>query len=194
MKGCNKMNVLFVNACVREESRTKVLADAVLKKLGGTVTEVNLNDSDLQPLNREHLNYRSERAGRRDYSDPMFDHAKAFAAADVIVVAAPYWDLSYPAVLKIYIEQVMVDGLTFLFSEQGIPTGLCKAQKLIYVSTAGGKVYGGNMGYDNVKVLAEAFWGIKETMLFQTEDLDVWGVDIKAQLDKTVAEIEQSNL
>ena len=35
------MNILFVNACVRKESRTRILAERVLSMLDGTVTEVN---------------------------------------------------------------------------------------------------------------------------------------------------------
>ena len=34
------------------------------------------------------------------YDSPMFALAREFAAAEKIVVAAPYWDLSFPAVLK----------------------------------------------------------------------------------------------
>ena len=30
-----------------------------------------------------------------------------------IVVAAPFWDLSVPAVLKVYIENISADGVTF---------------------------------------------------------------------------------
>ena len=51
-------NILFINACVRKESRTKELADVVLSKLQGTITEVNLEKENLKPLNLERLNYR----------------------------------------------------------------------------------------------------------------------------------------
>ena len=44
-----------------------------------------------------------------DYSDRMFDYAKQFASADTIVIAAPYWDLSFPALLKTYFENIYDD-------------------------------------------------------------------------------------
>ena len=104
-------NILFINACVRKESRTKELADIVLSKLKGNIAEVNLEKENLQPLNLERLNYRSDLIGKRDFSDPIFDKARQFAAADTIVIAAPFWDFSFPAMLKIYIENINVVGL-----------------------------------------------------------------------------------
>ena len=92
---------LYINCCVREESRTDRLAQAVLQKLGGDFTELKLYEENLKPLDRETLNKRTALIKQGDYSDPMFDHAKQFASADTIVIAAPYWDLSFPSTLKI---------------------------------------------------------------------------------------------
>lgn len=57
---------------------------------------------------------------RGDYRDPLFRYAKQFAQAADIVVAAPYWDLSFPAILKVYLEQICVTGLTFQYTPEGI--------------------------------------------------------------------------
>ena len=35
---------LFINACVRKQSRTKQLADRLLEKLGGEIEEVRLEE------------------------------------------------------------------------------------------------------------------------------------------------------
>ena len=42
----------------------------------------------------------------------MFDYANAMAQADMIVIAAPYWDMSFPASLKIFLEAASVVGIT----------------------------------------------------------------------------------
>ena len=60
-----------------------------------------------------------------DYRDPLFRYAKQFAQAADIVVAAPYWDLSFPSILKVYLEQICVTGLTFQYTPEGIPEILC---------------------------------------------------------------------
>ncbi len=102
---------LYINCCVREESRTNMLANAVLKKLGNEYTELKLYEKNLQPLSKESLERRTALIGQGDYSDSMFDFAKQFAAADIIVIAAPYWDLSFPAPLKTYIENIYITGI-----------------------------------------------------------------------------------
>ena len=54
--------VLFVNACVRPQSRTLVLARQVLGQLGGKVEEVDLGRERLRPLDWEQLQERDRLA------------------------------------------------------------------------------------------------------------------------------------
>lgn len=165
------MNILFVNACVRKESRTLVLAKDILSREDGTVTEVDLTKENLLPLNRESLELRDRllKAGRRD--DPMFRYARQFAEADEIVIAAPFWDLSFPSMLKIYMEQITVTGVTFEYRE-GRPKGLCNAKRLIYVTTSGGEIFC-DFGYTYIKSLANNFYGIEDTISYRATNLDV---------------------
>ena len=109
----------------------------------------------------------------------MFALARQFAQADDIVVAAPYWDLSFPAVLKQYIEQINVSGVTFRYSEEGIPEGLCKANRLFYITTAGGDFVPDDYGYGYIKALAENFYGIKTVELIKAAGLDIVGADVE---------------
>ncbi len=53
------------------------------------------------------------------------------------MIAAPFWDLAFPALLKIYIEQVSVDGITFGANEKGL-VGLCCGTDLVFLTTRGG--------------------------------------------------------
>ena len=105
------MSVLFINACVRENSRTLVLAKKILSDISGEITEVNLNRENLAPLKRELLEKRENLIKSENMNDPIFDHARQFANADEIVIAAPFWDLSFPAILKAYMERISYDGL-----------------------------------------------------------------------------------
>jgi len=183
--------LLFINACVTEESRTKRLADYLIAKMDDTVQEVRLSEIDFPRADADFLRRRDAFLEKKDYSDAMFDHAKNFAAADTIVIAAPFWDLSFPAALKQYFEQINVLGLTFVYSEEGIPQGLCSAKKLYYVTTAGGTIFSEEYGYGYVKALAQGFYGISNTAIFKAEGLDIWGADVDGILRETERQIEK---
>ena len=179
---------LYINCCVREESRTKRLAKAVLHKLGGDFTELNLYEENLKPLDRETLNKRTALIKQGDYSDPMFDHAKQFASADTIVIAAPYWDLSFPSTLKIYIENIYVTGIVSAYDKSGMPVGLCKAKELYYITTAGGP-YDPTYSYGYIESLAKNYFGIPKTHLVKAEMLDIIGNDAEEILNQEVSRI-----
>ncbi|MBP5230178.1 MAG: NAD(P)H-dependent oxidoreductase [Clostridia bacterium] len=91
--------VLFVNACVRKESRTKRLADAFLEAEGLPFDEIRLSVTTFPISDEAFLEERDRRLRNGEFGHPMFDHARRFASADVILIAAPFWDLSFPTVL-----------------------------------------------------------------------------------------------
>ena len=175
--------VLYVNACVRKESRTDRLARHLLQKLGGKYVEVRLSELDLEPLSEECLRKRTELIEKEMFSEPMFDLARQFGQAEVIVMAAPFWDLSFPAVLKIYLENIYVTGLVSEYGADGRPHGLCQAKKLYYVTTAGGP-YVLDFSYDYIRTLAGECFGIPETELVKAEMLDIEGADVEGILEK----------
>ena len=164
---------LFVNCCPRDSSRTERLARKLLDKLG-EFEEINPEREGLVPLDNERLNYRTALLEKGDLSDDIFKYAKQFAAADTIVIAAPFWDLSFPSILKIYIENIYVTGIVSKYDSDGTPKGLCKAKKLYYVTTAGGP-YDERFSFDYLKELAESFFGIGEAVLIKAEMLDIIG-------------------
>ena len=107
--------ILFINACVRPNSRTLELANYVLTRLSGKVEEVELYKEDLSPLTLEEMEIRNKSLKNKDFSNEIFTLSKQFACADVIVIAAPYWDMMFPAVVKNYFEKIKVNGLTFAY-------------------------------------------------------------------------------
>ena len=186
------MSILFINACVRKNSRTLVLAKNVMKDMSGEIVELNLNSEKIEPLNTELLEKRDSliKDGRLD--DDMFRYARQFADADEIVIAAPFWDLSFPAKLKIYLEQITVSGITFKYID-GRPFGMCKAKKLTYVTTAGGPIFD-DFGYTYVKTLAQRFYGIEKTEAVRAMNLDVDMISSEELLEKaTISFIDLDN-
>lgn len=183
-------NILFINACARPESRTYLLAQELLKRLSGQVTELKLYEEDIRPLDLAGLEKRSSLIASRQFDDPYFRYARQFAGADEIVIAAPYWDLSFPSVLKVYLEHICITGITFQYTQEGIPQGLCKAGRFFYVTTAGGPVFQ-NMGFEYVKALADGFFGIHDHVVFSAQNLDMENMDANGILRKAIKEIRE---
>lgn len=182
------MNILFINACVREDSRTLILAKHLLSHLEGDITEVNLEKENIQALNRNTLLYRDTCIHYGKFNDPTLSYAKQFAAADIVVIAAPFWDMSFPSSLKNYIESITVSGITFNYVD-GIPHGLCKGQKLYFVSTAGGP-FTPDFGFNYIKTMAQVFYGIGEVSCFTAEFLDIIGADTEGILNNAKKAID----
>ena len=172
--------ILFIDACVRKESRTRKLANAVLSKKNEPVTHLCLDRIDFPAVDEDFLIRRDRLISQQDFGDPMFDLARQFAAADEIVVAAPFWDLSFPAVLKQYFEQISVLGISFRYTPQGAPEGLCRAKKLTYVTTAGGYFFPEEYGFGYVRALAQNFYGIGDVRLIKAVGLDIVKADAEA--------------
>ena len=182
--------ILFVNGCVRENSRTLELAQAVLEKESDAVEEVRLYPGGPEGLDAEKLALRDDLLAKGDLDHPMLRWARQFAQAETIVIAAPYWDLAFPAKVRAYLEEVTVSGITFHYGENGIPQGMCRAKRLIYVTTAGGPIFEKfNFGFDYVKALAQGFYGISDVSLVKAEGLDVWGADAETIMAEAKAAI-----
>lgn len=175
--------ILFINACVRENSRTLRLARRALSRFEGSITEVNLQKEAIPPLTAAALM-------RREAGNPQdAAYARDFAQADAVVVAAPFWDLSFPAALKCYFEAINIAGVTFTYQD-GVPVPLCRLKKFLYVTTSGGP-YMPDFGSAYAEALARVFYGAKDIRCVYAENLDIDGADTEAILRKAEQQISE---
>lgn len=172
--------ILYVNACVRAESRTERLAKKLLIKLKEPYEEIRLERLAFPIVREDDLRERERLISAGDFQNPMFGLARQFSEASTVVIAAPFWDLSFPAMLKQYLEQISVVGITFKYSEDGVPVGLCRAKRLFYVTTAGGYYVPEEFGFGYVKALAQNYYGIQDIRQIQAVGLDINGADADA--------------
>lgn len=181
--------ILFVNACVRPMSRTMRLARRVLSKLDGEVEELNLEAEQIPPHNWPRLQKRDGYLSAGEFSDPMFRYARQFREANTIVIAAPYYDLSFPASLKCWVESVCNVGLTFYYDDQNQPQTLCKGKRLIYVTTSGAEFIP-DFGFGYIRRVFSEFFHIEEAVCFHAEKLDLPDTNVEASLAMAEAEID----
>ena len=183
------MSILLIDACVRAQSRTKRLSDCLQRQLHGDVETLHLEEIDFPKVDEAFLRQRDALIAAGHFEAPMFTLARQFAQAEQIVIAAPYWDLSFPAALKQYFEQINVLGVTFEYTIEGTPRPLCRANRLFYVTTAGGVFVPTEFGFGYVKALAQSFYGIQDVRLIQAAGLDIDGADEERFLQKAMAEL-----
>ena len=188
--GFGTRRVLFIDACARKDSRTRRFAKALLDKFCADANTVKLYEEDIRPLDGATVEKRSALNSICDHSDPMFRFARAFAEAETIMIAAPFWDNSFPAVLKTYIENICVNGLTFKYTEQGVPMGLCRAKTLYYVTTAGGVIFDRSFGAGYIESLCKGMFGIPEFREYTAENLDIYGSDPEQILASAIEKAE----
>ena len=160
----------------------------MLSKFNDEIIELKLEDEKLFPYSEAMIEKRTELVNQENFSDEIFKWANLFSTADEIVISAPHWDLSFPAILKIFIENIYVTGLVTKFGENGKPVGLCKAKKLYYVATSGGKFIP-DFSYNYIESLCKGCFGIKETELIFAQMLDVDGFDAEKIMADAINEI-----
>ena len=142
-------------------------------------------------MNNKLLELRTRLIAEQDFNNAIFHYAKDYVDADMIIIVAPYWDLSFPAILKNYIETVNVNGIVFRYTDKGDVEGLCKAKKLIYITTSGGKIVSDEYGFGYIKELAQNFHGIKDFEYIKAEELDIRDAKVEEILEKTEKKIDK---
>ena len=116
--------------------------------------------------------------------------ARRIAAADRLVIAAPFWDMSFPAVLKVFIENMSLFNITFRDNGTSFE-GLCRCERLLYVTTRGMNLRTGDP-LETVTPYLRALsllWGLGEVITVAAENLDYSSPsEIDARIDAAVAE------
>ncbi len=168
----NVKQILFVNACMRgpERSRTWKLCQTFLNACKNRWPEAEIRERDLTasplPVLTTELDDRRHQRFPENPRDPMFDPAHEVAQADLVVIGAPYWDLTFPAALKVYLEWASMLGITFRYTQEGEQVGMSRAR---------------NYGFDYLKGLA-AMFGIPSARCLSAQELDIQGNDQEAIL------------
>lgn len=189
--------LLFIDSCIRkEQSRTKVIADAFVEKLRQSgeysIETVDIDKIPLSPLGKREYEHRETLLAQSKFDDKLFDLPKQFAKADLIVVSAPFWDMGIPAKLKTYFENVSVSGFTFGFD--GVQfKGLCNAEHMVYITTRGMDIVDGDeMEQASLYLRALCkFFGIGNFAMVSASSLDVKPNEVDERLAVAVKQAEQ---
>ncbi|MBE5768170.1 MAG: flavodoxin [Clostridiales bacterium] len=185
--------ILFVNGCPRgEQSRTLMLARKFLDKVralrpDAEIVEADLNTLNLQPMDAAALAKKDVWCDEQDWSRPELQQALMFQQVDAVVIAAPYWDYSFPAIVKVWVENIWVRDLTFTY-EGPVCKGLCRGKCAVYITTSGSPIGENDWGTGYIRAVMQAL-GIPDFYLASAQGLDLDGADVLALLDATGIEL-----
>ena len=170
--------VLYIDCCIRRElSRTRLLAEAFLKIIeiddAFEIEWLCLMDEPLHYFVDGFFDQRERLIAEGRFDHPRFRYAHQFQQANKIIIAAPFWDLSFPALLKVYIENLCVEGITFGCDETGT-FGTCQADRLLFLTTRGDDLTDSplEMGARYLEAMC-TFWGIKRFDCIAADGMDL---------------------
>lgn len=164
--------LVYIDACMRGElSRTKKIATPIIEALREKydVTTFVLNDLPLSIVQKELL---AKRNGG-DVDREVVAWAEQIRDADRLVIAAPFWDMSFPAALKNFLELCSLFNVTFKSNETTC-YGNCKAEKVLYITTRGMDIDTGSrleQATPYLKALSW-LWGLGELQVISAQNMD----------------------
>ena len=184
------MKLVVINACVRQgDSRTLKIAEPVIQALAERYETVRYDLPEMEgvvPLTPALFAAR----GAGEVPAWAASAAREIAAADRILIAAPFWDMGIPAVLKAFFEQTSLFDVTF--TDNGTTcVGLCKAPKVLFITTRGMDIPTGDPREQATPYLRALglLWNLGELTTVAAWNMDyITPGEVQAQIDACVEE------
>ncbi len=168
-------SVLLVNSSGRyQDSLTRQVSEKLVAELGVDKLSENLIERDLAKglpfidetwigANFTPEEDRDEQQQKTlEFSDELVEELKA---ADTLIIGAPMYNFSIPAVLKAWIDLIARAQVTFRYTEHG-PEGLLKNKKAYLVVASGGVPLGSDADFStNYLKQVMGFIGITDVSL-----------------------------
>ncbi len=148
------MNILHVcaNPKPTEESISKQIASAFIGKLIELKPDVELVNVDLYDEKPPFYSYDLYKRAWYPVFDEGYEPSKVeemslnyakgqiekFKEADVLVLTMPMWNYSVPAIMKAWIDQILLPGYTFSLSKENGVQGLHNIKRIVMLVSSGG--------------------------------------------------------
>ena len=148
------MNILHVcaNPKPTEESISKQIASAFIGKLIELKPEVELVNVDLYDEKPPFYSYDLYKRAWYPVFNEGYEPTKVeemslnyangqiekFKKADVLVLTMPMWNYSVPAIMKAWIDQILLPGHTFSINKEDGVQGLHKIKRIVMLVSSGG--------------------------------------------------------
>lgn len=163
--------LVVIDSCMHEGSRTRRLLQAAVNELSTRyeIETFDVNALAFPPVSPEIMQQRNNGY----VPERIVEVSRRIAAADRLVIAAPFWDMSFPSVLKVFLENVSLFHITFDSNGREC-YGLCRCSKVLYLTTRGMDIRTGDpldQGSPYIKALS-VLWGLGEVITVSAENMD----------------------
>lgn len=181
-------NIIFIDACMRAGSRTKRIAERIIEELSGRyrIETIRLGEAEYPVVDNRILEERNNGTVPKAHAEL----SGRIAAADRIVIAAPFWDMSFPSALKVFFENMSLFGITFDSNDKEC-YGLCKAEKVMYITTRGMDISTGDpleQATPYIMALSH-LWGWGELTVISAQNMDYSSPEeIEERISKAIGE------
>lgn len=164
--------LLYIDACIRgEDSRTRWVATPIVEALKERyeVETLELNALNLEVVQKELY----EKRGGGGHGEEVLSWARKVRDADRVLIAAPFWDMSFPAVLKVFLELCSIVDITFISGPDRC-YGNCRSEKLLYITTRGMNIPTGDPLEQATPYLKAIswLWGLGELQVVAAYNMD----------------------
>lgn len=180
--------ILQLNSSIMgEQSYSRKLGNAIVEKIqekypNSTVDQLDLVESNIPHLTPETLTAMfTPPEHQTDEIKQMLSLSntlvKQLFEADIIVIGAPLINRTIHSSLKAWIDHITRRGITFGYTEEGIPTGLVSGKK-VYIAMSSGGIYTDEQGKANDFVAPYlqsflGFLGMTDLSVFRAEGLHI---------------------
>ena len=171
--------LMVIDCCMREGSRTERILTPVVEALSSRyeVERIEVEDLHLTAVDSRVL---EERASGY-VPEEIVALSRRLASASRIVIAAPFWDMSFPAALKVFFENMSLFNITFADDGEKC-VGLCSCERVLYITTRGMNIHTGDdieQGTPYIKALSR-LWGLGDVITVAAENMD-YSTDVKVE-------------
>ncbi len=151
-----KLLHIIVNSKPEEESSSRKVARHLVNTIlernpQYKLEEINLYEDYIPRLKYNYFKGRNCLVDNKEYENLNDDDKKEvdrinelcdqFRSADMYVIAAPMWSLSFPAPLKEYLDCIVQVGKTIEIKDEKIKGSLDdRNRKMVYVQSSGGEI------------------------------------------------------
>jgi len=177
----------------------------ITKNTDYAVEELDLYNEYIPEVNHVIFKKRAEPVSGADYEALSDNDKKAvdrinalcdqFLRADTYVIATPMWNISFPSILKRYIDCIIINGRVIKATPEEV-TGLLndKERNMIYIQSSGGKypkILSGKF-YHGIDYFEDTFkfLGIKRFEKILVEGIDMPEIGREKAIEKACLEIE----